>query len=107
LLDADADRADLELRLIKLLIEDRARMHPFAGNGADESHAATFATVFAGLINVPSLLPSSSSAGGPSSGAPVDSHLAAFIERSHFGLFVWLAGGCTKVCAVHLTQCFG
>jgi hypothetical protein len=33
LLDADADRADLELRLIKLLLEDRARVHPFAGNG--------------------------------------------------------------------------
>ena len=33
LLDADADRADLELRLIKLLLKDRARMHPFAGNG--------------------------------------------------------------------------
>jgi len=30
LLDADADRADLELRLIKLLPEDRARVHPFA-----------------------------------------------------------------------------
>jgi hypothetical protein len=33
LLDADADRAGLELRLIKLLLEDRARLHPFAGNG--------------------------------------------------------------------------
>jgi hypothetical protein len=33
LLDADADRADLELRLIKLLLKDRARVHPFAGNG--------------------------------------------------------------------------
>jgi hypothetical protein len=33
LLDADADRADLELRLIKLLLKDRARAHPFAGNG--------------------------------------------------------------------------
>jgi hypothetical protein len=32
LLDADADRADLELRLIKLLRKDRARVHPFAGN---------------------------------------------------------------------------
>jgi hypothetical protein len=33
LLDADADRADLELRLIKLLLKDRAHVHPFAGNG--------------------------------------------------------------------------
>jgi hypothetical protein len=33
LLDADADRADLELRLIKLLLKDRARVHPSAGNG--------------------------------------------------------------------------
>jgi hypothetical protein len=33
LLDADAYRADLELRLIKLLLKDRARVHPFAGNG--------------------------------------------------------------------------
>jgi hypothetical protein len=33
LLDADADRADLELRLIKLSLKDRARAHPFAGNG--------------------------------------------------------------------------
>jgi hypothetical protein len=33
LMDADADRADLELRLIKLLLKDRARVHPFAGNG--------------------------------------------------------------------------
>ena len=33
LLDADADRADLELRLIKLLLKDRAAVHPFAGNG--------------------------------------------------------------------------
>jgi len=33
LLVADADRADLELRLIKLLLKDRARVHPFAGNG--------------------------------------------------------------------------
>jgi hypothetical protein len=31
LLDADADRTDLELRLIKLLLS--ARVHPFAGNG--------------------------------------------------------------------------
>ena len=31
-LAADADRADLELRLIKLLLKDRARVHPFAGN---------------------------------------------------------------------------
>jgi hypothetical protein len=33
LLDADADRADLELRLIKLLLKDRARVHPFADDG--------------------------------------------------------------------------
>jgi hypothetical protein len=33
LLDTDADRADLELRLIKLLLKDRAHVHPFAGNG--------------------------------------------------------------------------
>jgi hypothetical protein len=33
LLDADADRTDLELRLIKLLLKDRPRVHPFAGNG--------------------------------------------------------------------------
>jgi hypothetical protein len=33
LLDADADRADLELRLIKLLLKDRAPVHPLAGNG--------------------------------------------------------------------------
>jgi hypothetical protein len=33
LLDADADRADLELRLIKPLLKDRARVHPFARNG--------------------------------------------------------------------------
>jgi hypothetical protein len=31
LLDADADRADLELRLIKPLLEDRARVLPFVG----------------------------------------------------------------------------
>jgi hypothetical protein len=29
LLDADADRADLELRLIELLLKDRVRVHPF------------------------------------------------------------------------------
>jgi hypothetical protein len=34
LLDADADRADLELRLIKLTLKDRARVHRFAGNGS-------------------------------------------------------------------------
>jgi hypothetical protein len=34
LLDADADRADLELRLIKLTLKDGARVHPFAGNGS-------------------------------------------------------------------------
>jgi hypothetical protein len=33
LLDADADRADLELRLIKPLLEDCARVHPLAGSG--------------------------------------------------------------------------
>jgi hypothetical protein len=33
LLDADADRADLELWLIKLSLKDRARVHPFADNG--------------------------------------------------------------------------
>jgi hypothetical protein len=33
LLDADADRADLELRLIKLSLEDRARVRSFAGDG--------------------------------------------------------------------------
>jgi hypothetical protein len=33
LLDADADRADLELRLSKLSLKDRARVHPFAGKG--------------------------------------------------------------------------
>src|ERR1700730_15121635 len=33
LLDADADRADLELRLIKLFPRDRARVDPFAGKG--------------------------------------------------------------------------
>ena len=46
LLDADADRADLELRLIKLLLKDRARVHPFADNGgswrkADVHHERT------------------------------------------------------------------
>jgi hypothetical protein len=29
LLDADADRADLELRLIELLLKDRVRVRPF------------------------------------------------------------------------------
>jgi hypothetical protein len=33
LLDADADRSGLELRLIKPLPKDRARVHPFAGSG--------------------------------------------------------------------------
>jgi len=33
LLDADADRADLELRLIKLLLKDRAPVHSFTGSG--------------------------------------------------------------------------
>jgi hypothetical protein len=33
LLDADADRADLELWLIKLSLKNRARVHPFADNG--------------------------------------------------------------------------
>ena len=40
LLDADADRADLELRLIKLLLKDRARVHPFAGNGGSSAKPA-------------------------------------------------------------------
>jgi hypothetical protein len=31
LLNADADRADLKSRLIELLLEDRARVYPFAG----------------------------------------------------------------------------
>jgi catechol 2,3-dioxygenase-like lactoylglutathione lyase family enzyme len=35
LMDADADRADLELRRIKLLVKDRARVHPFAGKTSD------------------------------------------------------------------------
>jgi hypothetical protein len=34
LLDADADRADLELRLIKQTLKDRPRVRPFAGNGS-------------------------------------------------------------------------
>ena len=34
MLDADADRADLELRLIKLILKDRARVDPFADNGS-------------------------------------------------------------------------
>src|SRR6202048_2279588 len=42
LLDADADRADLELRLIKLLLKDRARVHPFAGNGGSWRKAVVF-----------------------------------------------------------------
>ena len=33
LLDADADRADLELRLIEPSFKDRARVHSSAGNG--------------------------------------------------------------------------
>jgi hypothetical protein len=33
-LDADADRADLELRLIKLLLKDRARVHPLPATAA-------------------------------------------------------------------------
>ena len=40
MLDADADRADLELRLIKLLLKDRARVHPFAGNGGSSAKPA-------------------------------------------------------------------
>jgi hypothetical protein len=39
LLDADADRADLELRLIKLTPKDRVRVHPFAGNGSSWRNA--------------------------------------------------------------------
>ena len=33
MLDADADRADLELRLIKPLLRDRAPLHPLVGSG--------------------------------------------------------------------------
>src|SRR6266853_3900672 len=40
LLDADADRAGLELRLIKLLLKDRAWVHPFASNGGSWRKAA-------------------------------------------------------------------
>jgi hypothetical protein len=40
LLDADADRADLELRLIKLTLKDRPHVHPFAGNGSSWRKAA-------------------------------------------------------------------
>jgi hypothetical protein len=40
LLDADADRAGLELRLIKPSLKDRARVHPFAGNGGSWRKAA-------------------------------------------------------------------
>ena len=43
MLDADADRADLELRLIKLTLKDRARVHPFAGNGGSWRKAAVHA----------------------------------------------------------------
>jgi hypothetical protein len=34
----DADRADLELRLIKLQLKGRARVHPFAGGSWRKSH---------------------------------------------------------------------
>jgi hypothetical protein len=40
LLDADADRADLELRLIKLSLKDPAPVHPFASNGSSWRQAA-------------------------------------------------------------------
>ena len=40
MLDADADRADLELWLIKLSLEDRARVHSFAGNGGSGAKRA-------------------------------------------------------------------
>jgi hypothetical protein len=33
LLDADADWAGLELRLIRLSLKDRTRVHPFSDNG--------------------------------------------------------------------------
>jgi hypothetical protein len=42
LLDADADWADLELRLIKLLLKDRAGVHPFAGSEADIGENSDF-----------------------------------------------------------------
>jgi hypothetical protein len=45
LLDADADRTDLELRLIKLLLKDRARVHPFAGNGGSWRKAVIHAQI--------------------------------------------------------------
>jgi hypothetical protein len=37
--DADADRADLELRLIKRSLKDRTRVHPFAGPRHERSIA--------------------------------------------------------------------
>jgi hypothetical protein len=40
LLDADADRADLELPLIKLLLKVRMPVYPFAGNGGSWRKAA-------------------------------------------------------------------
>jgi hypothetical protein len=42
LLDADADRADLELRLIKLTLKDRPRVDRFAGNGSSWRKAAVY-----------------------------------------------------------------
>jgi hypothetical protein len=39
MLDANTDRADLELRLIKPSPEVRAREHPFAGGGGSRRRA--------------------------------------------------------------------
>jgi hypothetical protein len=45
LLDADADRADLELWLIELSLKDRARVHPFAGTAKSaKCHGETHAS---------------------------------------------------------------
>jgi hypothetical protein len=53
LLDADADRADLELRLIKLLLKDRAPVHPFAGNGRFRRNSDIAVLVFGTLSASP------------------------------------------------------
>jgi hypothetical protein len=50
LLDADADRADLELRLIKLTPKDRARVHPVAGNGISWRRKADFRLLAANIM---------------------------------------------------------
>jgi len=55
LLDADADWADLELRLIKLLLKDRARVHPFAGSG-DSWRKAVGGSQVRALVRPPSSL---------------------------------------------------